>query len=522
MAHVDDTGAPHRALRARMRRTPPVLALLALAVAALAVMPVVFVVVEARTVSVHAAIELLWRPRIGTLLSNTFELLAGVCVLSSVIGVGAAWCLERTDVPLRRLLTLLVVLPIGVPEFVNSFGWVSLEPSVHGLRGALLVTTLSYYPFVFLPAAAALRGADPALEETARNLGLGPWRCFWRVTLPGLRLAVLGGCLIIALHLLAEYGAFATLRFPTFATEIFVEYQIGFDGATAAVLSLVLVAISVLFLSGELRLQGRARYARIGSGVARSRSRIELGRATPLALALLAALVGLSLGVPGTAIGYWLVQGSSTTLPSASIVGAATTTFGLALAAALLTTLLALPVAVLAVRHRGGLSLTLERSAFLARALPGVVVALAFVTFSIRLALPLYQTSTLLVLAYAVLFLPLALVALRASLVQAPPRYEEVARSLGQRPLSAFRRVTLPLIAPGLGAAGALVFLSVATELTATLILRPTGSETLATQFWVYTSALAYGAAAPYALLMVLISAGPTYLLLRQLDAVAR
>jgi iron(III) transport system permease protein len=498
-----------------------VLALAALAVAVLAFLPVVFVVVEARTVSAHAAIDLLWRPRVGTLLSNTLELLAGVCVCAALIGVGAAWCIERTNLPYRRLWTLLVVLPIGVPEFVNSFGWVSLEPSVHGLRGALLVTTLSYYPFVYLPVAAALRGADPALEETARSLGLGPWRCFWRVTLPQLRLAVLGGCLIIALHLLAEYGAFATLRFPTFATEIFVEYQIGFDGATAAVLSLVLVAISVVFLSGELRLQGRARYARLGSGAARTRRRIELGKATLPVVAALTGLVLLALGVPALAIGYWLVQGSSTTLPSASVLGATTTTFGLALAAAVLTTLLALPVAVLAVRYRGGVSLTLERSAFVARALPGVVVALAFVTFAIRTALPLYQTNTLLVAAYTVLFLPLALIALRASLVQAQPRYEEVARSLGQRPLAAFRRVTLPLIAPGLGAAAALVFLSVTTELTATLILRPTGSETLATQFWTYTSALAYGAAAPYALLMVLVSAGPTYLLLRQLDAVA-
>jgi iron(III) transport system permease protein len=507
----------------RGREAPLALALPALAVAAFAVMPVVFVVVEARTVSVRAALDLLWRPRVGMLLWHTLELLTGVCAAAVVIGVGAAWCLERTDVPLRRLWTMLVVLPIGVPEFVNSFGWISLEPAVHGLRGALLVTTLSYYPFVFLPVAAALRGADPALEETARSLGVGAWGRFWRITLPQCRLGVLGGCLIIALHLLAEYGAFATLRFPTFATEIFVEYQIGFDGAAAAVLSLVLVAISVLFLSGELRLQGRARYVRLGSGAARARPRRKLGRpATAAVLGGLALLVGLALGVPATAIVYWLVQGSSTTLPSASVLGAATTTFGLASAAALVTAALALPVAVLAVRHRGPVSLLLERSAFIAYALPGVVVALAFVTFSTHLVLPLYQSNTLLVGAYAALFLPLALIAVRASLAQAPPRLEEVARSLGQGPLTTFRRVTLPLIAPGVAAACAFVFLSVTTELTATLILRPTGSETLATRFWTYTSALAYGAAAPYALLMVLVSAGPTYLLLRQLDAVRR
>ncbi|MEA2267220.1 MAG: iron(III) transport system permease protein, partial [Solirubrobacteraceae bacterium] len=437
-------------------------------------------------------------------------------------GVAAAWCVERTSLPGRRIWTMLLVLPLGVPEFVNSFSWVSLDATrFQGFRGALLVTTLSYYPFIYLPAAAALRGSDPALEEAARSLGLGPWRTFWRVTLPQLRVAILGGGLIIALHLLAEYGAFATLRFPTFATEIFAEYQLGFDGASAALLSLVVVVLSVLFLAGELGLIGRTRYARIGSGAARARRPLDLGRATPVAVAGVGLLVALALGVPVATLVYWLIHGGSTTLPSASILGAAGTTFALSAAAALLTALIALPVAVLAVRHRSRVSMLLERSAYLARALPGIVIALALISFSIRLVHPLYQTQTLLVVAYAILFLPLALVAIRGTLVQVPPRLEEVARTLGLRPLGAFRRVTLPLIAPGLGAAAALVFLSAATELTATLLLRPTGSETLATQFWNYQTSLAFGAAAPYAALMVGICAPATYFLIRRLDTLA-
>ncbi len=510
--------------RPRLRRSgaPPGLVAAAMATAALAILPLVFVVIEARTVSWNAAVDLLIRPRVASLLGNTLTLLGGVSVLCVAIGVGAAWAVERTDLPGRRVWTMLLVLPIGIPEFVNSFSWTSLDPGrFQGYQGALLVTTLSYYPFVFLPAAAALRGSDPALEETARSLGLGPWRTFTRVTLPQLRVAMLGGALIIALHLLAEYGAFATLRFQTFATEIFAEYQLGFDGASAALLSLVVVVLSVLFLGCELGLLGRKRYARIGAGANRARRRVKLGRATPLALGGVVLLVGLALGVPVGTLVYWLVRGGSTTLPSASIVGAAGTTFGLSAAAAAVTTVIALPVAVLAVRHRSRVSMALERSAYVARALPGIVIALALVSFSIRLANPLYQTHTLLVVAYAILFLPLALIAIRGTLVQVPPRLEEVARTLGQRPLSVFRRVTLPLIAPGLGAAAALVFLSAATELTATLLLRPTGAETLATQFWDYQTSLAYGAAAPYAALMVGICAPATYLLVRRLGSLA-
>ena len=225
--------------------------------------------------------------------------------------------------------------------------------------------------------------------------------------------------------------------------------------------------------------------------------------------------------MPLGALGYWLVQGSSTTLPSASIVGATTSTVLYGLAAAGLATVLALPVAFLAVRAPGGGGRRPGAHGHLPRALPGLVVGLALVYFTIRYAVGLYQSPLLLVVAYTVLFLPLALVALQPTVAQLTPELEEAARSLGSRPWAVLRRVTLPLLAPGLAVAAALVFLTSVTELTATLLLRPTGTETLATQFWVYTDALAWGAAAPFAAVMVGISAIPTYLLIRRLDAFA-
>jgi iron(III) transport system permease protein len=140
----------------------------------------------------------------------------------------------------------------------------------------------------------------------------------------------------------------------------------------------------------------------------------------------------------------------------------------------------------------------------------------------VRYALSLYESAGELILAYTILSLPLAVVAVRAAMAQAPPRLEDVSRSLGCSPAAAWLRVTLPMIAPGLRAAFALVFISSATELTATLLLRPTGVNTLATQFWTYTSNFSYGAAAPYAGLMVLISAVPAYLLSRRRTALAQ
>ena len=219
---------------------------------------------------------------------------------------------------------------------------------------------------------------------------------------------------------------------------------------------------------------------------------------------------------------YWLVHGGNTTLPQTSILPALGHTALYSAAAAAIATLLAVPVCTLALRHRNRLTVLIERLSYLPMALPGLVVALGLVAFSVRYAFSLYQSSLELILAYAILFLPLAVVGVRSAMTQASPRYEELGRSLGRRPAAVFARVTLPLIAPGLAAAFALVFISSATELTATLLLRPTGVDTLATRFWTYTTNFSYGAAAPYAGLMVLIAAVPALLLSRRMRSPGR
>ncbi|MDP9398820.1 MAG: ABC transporter permease subunit, partial [Actinomycetota bacterium] len=178
------------------------------------------------------------------------------------------------------------------------------------------------------------------------------------------------------------------------------------------------------------------------------------------------------------------------------------------------TTVLAVPVGILAARHgRRRLPRLLEQATYAGHALPGLVVALSLIFLAVRYAPGVYQRTPLLVLAYAVLFLPAAVGAVRASVAQAPPRLEEVARSLGRSPSAVLREVTLPLAAPGVAAGAALVFLTCMKELPATLLLRPTGTETLATQLWLAVDVGRYAAAAPYAALLVLVAAVPTFAL---------
>lgn len=500
-------------------RRPILLLAVSGVVAAVLLLPLVFLLIEASGAGLSTVAHLIWRPLTATLLWNTVRLTVVVTLLCAFIGTLAAFCVERTDLPGRHIWAVLVVVPFAIPDFIVSFGWASLSTWVEGFRGAVLVMTLAVYPLVYLPVAASFRSADPGLEEAARSLGVGRARTFLRVTLGQARGAILGGCVLVALVLLAEYGAFEILGYRTFTTEIFTEFQVSFDVPTACALSLVLVLISVAVLGGELLFRGGGRVVRTGPLAQREMRRHRLGRAKAPVLAAFALLVGLALGVPVGSSIYWIFARSTHAIAGVSIADAAWHTALYSAAAAALATVLALPVALQAVRHVDKLGRLLERSTYIVLAVPGVVVAFALSYFAERYLGGFgYQSAALLVLAYTILFFPLALVGVRASVAYAPVAFEEAARSLGQGRSAVFFRVTLPLIGPGLAASFCLVFLAAVTELTATLILVPTGVQTLATQFWAYEQNLSYGQAAPFALVIIAVAAVPSYVLGRYFD----
>jgi len=240
----------------------------------------------------------------------------------------------------------------------------------------------------------------------------------------------------------------------------------------------------------------------------------RLRRAALPTVAGLGVLVVLGVGVPIGTLVYWMAQSQHSTLPAAATLGAATgASISYSALGALIAVVLALPVAMMSFRRSSTPRVFLERSTYVTQALPGVVVALSLVFFATHYAYVLYQTSVLLVVAYAILHFPLALVCVKTSVAQAPARLADVGRSLGKGPVVVFLRVTFPLLLPGLLAGFCLVFLTAVTELTATLVLAPIGVQTLATQFWAYQSEVAYGAAAPYALVIIALAMVPGALL---------
>jgi iron(III) transport system permease protein len=485
----------------------------ALLVSLFALLPLAFIVAVAVQTGWTASIAMIFRPRVGDLLVNTLLLVVFTLPLSTALALSLAWLTERSDLPCARLWSLLAVAPLAVPAFVHSYAWISLAPSLHGLFAGVMISVIAYFPFLYLPLAAALRRLDPALEDAAASLGLTPAAVFWRVVLPQLRLALCGGLLLIGLHLLAEYGLYAMIRFDTFTTAIIDQFQSTYSGPAANMLAGVLVVCCFALLGIEAAARGEERYARVGSGAARPSRRRRLGAWTLPALLLPLVTATLSLGVPLATLTRWLTFGGAKIWRLDEIGLALGQTLALSLAGAALATLAAIPMAWLSIRAPGRLQRTLEGCNYIVGSLPGVVIALGLVTITVRVALPLYQTLATILLAYVLMFLPRALISLRASIAQAPVELEQAAASLGRTPLRALWATTIRLAAPGAAAGMALVALGITNELTATQMLAPNGTTTLAMAFWNYSGEIDYAGAAPYAVMMILLSLPLTWLL---------
>jgi iron(III) transport system permease protein len=513
--------------------------LIALAVTALILIVPGYLVMRATGAGV-ATVETLLSPRTWVTLGNTLLLTGAVVASAAVISLPLAWLITATDLPGRRVWGVLVVLPLVIPSYVAAYLHASMFsprgvvysligpalgidrlPSIYGFPGAWLVLTVITYPFTYLTVRAALQRLDPSLVEAARSLGLSPRRAFWRVTLPSLRPSLAAGSLLVALYCLRDFGAVTLLQFGTFTRVIYNRYQV-YRLDEAAAMALVLVALTAVFLYLDHRSRGRRRYARLSAGAARARPPTRLGVWKWPALAFVGLVVLIGLVIPAGGLAYWLWRGfqqdwmvrdlgpaQSNVASIVTLLRPAWNSVMVALGAAVLTVALALPVTILTVRKPGRVTGLMERLAYSGSALPGLVVALAFVFIGVNLAGPLYQTLPMLLMGYVVLFLPQAIGSERTSFLQVSPKLEEAGRSLGQQPLLVFWRITLPLIRPGLLAAGAMVFLTAMKELPTTLILSPIEFDTLAVQVWANISEAFFARAAAPTLLLLLLSSVP-------------
>jgi iron(III) transport system permease protein len=490
---------------------PPVgLVALAGLAAAAASIPLVYLVVRAGESGLATIIQTLSRGRVLEYAVNTLSLALATTASALVLGTAVAVALTRIRVPFPRTWLLLSSLPLAVPSYLAAYGWLVSFPSLSGFVPSWLLLTAVTVPYVTLPVAAALRSATGDLESVARSLGRGPVAAFFVATWPQVRPAAIAGSLLVALYSLSEFGLVALMRYPTLTWGINSAYAASFDRAQAATLALLLVVMALVVVAGE-----RGARRQLPATVARAVRPRPVGRGMLVSLlpvVAVAPVVGVA--VPLLGLGTRLVQADTLrAIDVPRLFSAVGATLGVAVAAALFATALALPIAALAARYRGRLVSAIESVGYLGHALPGIVVGLSLVFFALAVVPALYQSVAVLVFAYAVLFMPKAIGTMRAGLGEVPPRLIAVARTTGASPLAAWWRVTVPLALPAVGIGALLVAIATMKELPATLLLRPTGINTLATELWNRTVVFEFGAAAPYAALLVLVAAVPAMIL---------
>ena len=488
-----------------------VIALVALGVAALVAVPIVYLAIRGAE---GAGLGAMLDASLVRLAGRSLALGLTVGVIATAIALGLAIAIEAEDLPLRRVAAVLVVLPLAIPSYVAAtayvaglsplgpFGALLAEVGVgpvrpEGFAWAVFVLVTSTVPLAFLPLRAALARVDGDLYDAARTLGRPRAAALVTAVRPVIGRAVRGGFVVVVLYALAELGTVAILRYDALPRVIYHQFLSAFDRTAAARTSLVLVVLvlAVVILAGGAGAGGRA-------GERGRPLRLRLGRARWLAAAPVAAYVLAATVVPLVSLAAWLGRPPDATRGLGRALAGS-----LQAAAIVVVPCLVAAVIVAVVAERGGRrGQAVARAVDVGFALPGLVVALGVSVAALRLVPSLYQGWAPYAAALMILFVPLGVAAVRGSLAAVPPLLEDAARTLGATRRAVFWRVTLPIVRPGVLAAAALVVISTMKELGASLLLLPTGTTTLAVQLWDATEEARYGLAAAPALALIALA----------------
>ncbi len=459
----------------------------------------------------EAFFNILSRPRTINTLITSLALSLVVAAGSLFLGVSIALILGKTNTPLRRLLLILMPLPLAIPSYVIAYSYLAINPFLNGFWISALILSLATFPFVAIPTYALIRRINLNQEEVARTLGLSPLSVLTKIIWPQVRVASFAGALLSALYALSEFGTVAFMRLDTFTRVIYTMYRATFDRSGAASLGLMLLMVSLFVVFLEKRFRGTANPS---ITISRSGGIFKIGLWKYLTLSFVLTIYFLTLVLPAYVLITRTLQ-VGTNINFSNIFSLTLNTALVAFLGATIALLLAIPVGVLGARFNSKFASLLEKSLLITHALPGVVVGLALVALGARYLPSLYQTIYLLAFAYALLFIANSLGTVRSSLEKIPLKLDEVSRSLGQTFGQTFKRVILPIASPGILSGWLLVFVTAMKELPATLMLKPTGFETLSTSLWTATSISQFAEAAPFALALVLIASVPSYFLNR-------
>lgn len=485
---------------------------LAFFTAIITVVPLWYLAVQSFSAGTQSVVDELLQARTLSLVLRSLTLTLSVTLASIVLGVFAAWVVAIAHIRGRVALTIVFSLPLAIPSYLAGFAWISWLPGLAGFWGAFIVLSLACYPYVMLPVMAAMSRLDPVHEDVARAMGRTPLAIMWEVVLPQLRRPIASGGLLVALYALSDFGAVAVMRHEVFTWVIYGAYRAGFNPTRAATLSLVLIVAALALTYVEFVVRGRHDISRAGSAARLRKTRLSL----PMQFGTLIGIVMLVLpavGVPIISVITWMQRETTRVVEWSSVWQATSQSLVNGSVTAIATLLLSFPVAWATVRIRTRFARIPEFITYITHSLPGIVVAISVVYVGIRAARPLYQEFPMLIFGQVIIFIPVMVASIRSALEKAPPALEDVSRSLGVTNMATLFRVTLPIALPGVLAGTALTMLAAVKELPVTLLLRPTGMDTLSTRIWDYSAVSDYAAMGPYALAILVLAALPTALL---------
>lgn len=504
----------------RTERTSPRLILSSLIVLLLTFIPLFYLIIRAAEKPASGVADLIFRPRTLEIIATTAVILIAVVLINVVIGTLIASGIHFVRLPHAHLLIIPMILPLAIPSYVFTYTWIALVPGLSGSMGAIFILVLTTLPYMMLSIVIALRRLDSGLIEVARTLGLSKISIFFRVVIPQIRGAISAGSLLSGLYVLSDFGAVSLLNVTTLTVSIQNLFKSTYDRSGAAIMALVLVAASTVFIALESGLKRRqvSESATRRTGTKHLRISNSNARFSLLTLVITYTVVGVLLPISVLLSRFF---SNSAPIDWAELFAAALSTVSIAAAGAGLALLFSIPLGMLVAQGSSRFSLFSEKAVLISHALPGVVIGLALVSLGSKLG-PLYQSVGLLAFAYAILFLAKSVAAMTHSLQLVSPAVKEAAATLGKNKSEIARTVTFPIAFPSIALGTLLVFLTAMKELPATLMLRPIGMETLATQVWSFAAVSKFNEAAPYALLLIIIAAVPTFLLSLPREALDR
>ena len=526
----------------------------------------VLVSVPALVVLAHLFFPLgdVWRHLFDTVLSryviNTASLALGVGLIGFIVGGATAWLCATCQFPGRSFFEWALLLPLSVPTYAiafcygglldyagpiqstlrESFGWSRGDywfPEIRSLPGAIFVMAFVLYPYVYLLGRAAFIGQSRNMMEVSRVLGLGGWQTIFRVSLPLIRPAMIAGISLMIMEALSDFGAVQYLGVDTFTTGIYRPwFSLGAPQA-AAQLSAVLLLFVFTALLVEQWSRGKARYYQV-TGRERVSRRVEL-RGLSGVIGCGVCLIPLTFGfiVPSAQLFSWTLSTWSDVIDY-RFVEYAWHSISLAAFTAVLAVFMAL-VLRYSLRIGGGrFGKLCVRFSGLGYAVPGSVIAvgvllpfgwldnsmdeLAREWFGFSTGLVFTGGVMVLVFAYLVRFMAVALGAVESALDKISPRLDDAAQVLGCGPIERLRQIHIPLLFSGLLTGGLLVFVDVMKELPATLILRPFNFDTLAVRAYELASDELLRESASASLVIVLVGLIPVIVLSRSIGRVGQ